>query len=131
MEDIRWKQRLSNFDKALSLLHTSLKINNPSDLERAGIVQFFEITFELSWKLIKDFIESEGINELASPRQIIKKAFEIGIITDGHIWIKALDDRNATVHIYDNEVLLEIETAIRNIYQYEFELLQKFFYAKV
>jgi nucleotidyltransferase substrate binding protein (TIGR01987 family) len=122
---------LSNFDKALSLLNTSLKINNPSDVERAGIVQFFEITFELSWKLIKDFIESEGINELASPRQIIKKAFEIGIITDGHIWIKALDDRNATVHIYDNEVLLEIETAIRNIYQNEFVLLQKFFYAKI
>ena len=94
-------------------------------------MQFFEITFELSWKLIKDFIESEGINELASPRQIIKKAFEIGIITDGHIWIKALDDRNATVHIYDNEVLLEIETAIRNIYQNEFVLLQKFFYAKI
>ena len=54
------------------------------------MVQFFEMSFELSWKLMKDFLEEEGFLDVKSPCSTIKKSFEIGIIEDGHIWLELL-----------------------------------------
>ncbi len=47
-KDIRWKQRFQNFEKAFQLLEKAVKIENLSELERGGLIQFFEMTFELS-----------------------------------------------------------------------------------
>ena len=49
IEDIRWIQRFSNFERAFLLLQDSLKTEQLSILERVGLIQFFEMTFELSW----------------------------------------------------------------------------------
>ncbi len=114
-EDIRWIQRLSNFKRAFNLLSSSLEITSPSEVERAGIIQFYEMSFELSWKTLKDYLQMQGF-DIASPRQAIKQAFQAGIIDDGHEWIQALTDRNLTVHTYDEQKALEVEKAIRNIY---------------
>ena len=102
-EDIRWKQRFSNFTKALNLLENALKIEQPDIVQKAGIVQFFEMCSELSWKVMKDYLESQGFNEIGTPRNAIKKAFEIGLIEDGHAWMDLLVDRNLSVHTYDEE----------------------------
>ncbi|MCK4345422.1 MAG: nucleotidyltransferase substrate binding protein, partial [Bacteroidales bacterium] len=59
-KDIRWKQRFQNFEKAFLLLEKAVSIDNPSEVERAGLIQFFEITFELSWKLMADYLEELG-----------------------------------------------------------------------
>jgi len=107
-----------------------MDIDVPSEVERAGMIHFFEITFELSWKLMKDYFEEEGIQEIATPRQIINKAFEIGLIENGHHWLDALEDRNETVHIYDTKISEEIETEIRNVYLNEFIQLKNYFDAK-
>ncbi len=48
-EDIRWIQRFFNFERAFLLLQDSLKTEKLSILERAGLIHFFEMTFELSW----------------------------------------------------------------------------------
>ncbi|WP_200086690.1 HI0074 family nucleotidyltransferase substrate-binding subunit [Salicibibacter cibi] len=64
-------------------------------MERAGLIQLFEVTFELAWKVFKDYLEAEGYI-MKSPRQTIKQAFQMGIIEDGHTWIDALSDRNLT-----------------------------------
>jgi hypothetical protein len=42
-EDIRWKQRLQNFEKAFLRLEESLGEPAPNELERNGIVQRFLI----------------------------------------------------------------------------------------
>jgi nucleotidyltransferase substrate binding protein (TIGR01987 family) len=76
-EDIRWKQRFSNFIKALNLLENAIKIEQPDVVQKAGIVQFFEMCSELSWKVMKDYVEEQGFNEISTPRNAIKKAFEI------------------------------------------------------
>ncbi len=96
-QDIRWIQRFQNFEKTFLLLQETLQIKNPSVAERAGLIQFFEMTFELAWKLLKDYEEEEGFT-VKSPRDAIKQAFQANIITAGHTWIDALTDRNLITH---------------------------------
>ena len=114
-KDIRWKQRFENFNGAFKLLEDTVAISSPSVAERGGLIQFFEVTFELAWKLMKDYLESEGF-EVRSPRETIKTAFQAGLIKDGHLWMAALEDRNLTTHTYQEEKAIAIETKIKNDY---------------
>ena len=77
--DIRWKQRFSNLKKAFDCLSQALAIDNPDIVQRAGIIQFFEMSFELSWKTIKDYLEYNGFEEQNSPRTVLKTAFQANI----------------------------------------------------
>jgi nucleotidyltransferase substrate binding protein (TIGR01987 family) len=120
---IRWKQRFQNFEKSFLLLQKSLKIVEPNETERAGIIQFYEITFELSWKVMKDFLESIGIDS-QGPKGVLKNAFKEEIIENGQTWLEALEDRNLTVHTYDEFFASNIELKIRNIY---FPEIEKFY----
>ncbi|WP_252250811.1 nucleotidyltransferase substrate binding protein [Clostridium sp. ZBS13] len=103
LKEIRWKQRFENFDKSYKLLKKYSNKPITTELERAGIIQFFEMTFELAWKVLKDYLESEGYM-VKSPRETVKQAFQIGLIDNGHIWIDALSNRNLTTHTYDEEL---------------------------
>lgn len=114
--DVRWKQRFENFQKAMALLNGSILVENPSILERAGLVQFFEMAYELAWNLLKDFLEAQGFTDMNTPRSAIKKAFESGIIPDGRGWMDLMVDRNLTVHIYDERKALEVDALIRHRY---------------
>ena len=114
-KDIRWKQRFQNFEKAYKLLRDAIVIEDPSEAERAGLIKFFEMTFELSWKLIKDYQEKEGFI-IKSPRDALKQAFQSDLIKDGHSWIEALENRNLTVHTYEEETAKEVELKIRKKY---------------
>lgn len=105
LKDTRWRQRFENYEKSFNLLEKYSKQDIKTELERAGIIQFFEMTFELAWKVLKDFLESQGYL-VKSPRETIKQAFQIGIIEEGHDWMDALSKRNQTTHTYD-EALAE------------------------
>ena len=124
MEDIRWKQRFVHFSKAYILLEQTIAIKKPSEAERAGLIQFFEMAFELAWKVLKDNLEEEGFVP-KSPRETIKLAFQSGLITDGHLWMEALKDRNLTVHTYEEKIAIAVEEKIRNFY---FPVLAKLFH---
>jgi nucleotidyltransferase substrate binding protein (TIGR01987 family) len=114
-KEVRWKQRFENFEKSFSLLNKYISLKNTSEIERAGIIQFFEMTFELSWKLLKDYLEANGYI-VKSPRDSIKQAFQAEIIENGHVWLDALEDRNLTVHTYDEATAVEVEKKIREQY---------------
>lgn len=114
-KEIRYKQRFTQFEKAFLLLKESIDIETYTKIERAGLIQFFEITFELSWKLLKDYLESEGYI-VKSPRDAFKTAFQMDIIKDGHSWLEALDDRNLTVHTYNEDFAEEILHSIKEKY---------------
>ena len=107
-QDSRWKQRFLSFEKAyrnfIQIEHYELE--DLSDLEKEGFVQRFEYTVELAWKTLKDFL-LEGGQDLSSPKDVIRQAFQNGIIKDGEIWIEALDRRNLTSHTYNSQVLLQ------------------------
>lgn len=122
-KDVRWKQRFINFEKSYRLLEKYINTPIESELERAGIIQLFEILFELSWKLMKDYLEAQELI-VKSPREAIKQAFQIGLIEDGHIWIDGLADRNLTVHIYDEKLAEKMINDIVNVY---FPVLKKLY----
>lgn len=115
-QDVRWLQRFSNFSSSLKNLDAALSISSPDIIQRAGMIQFFEMCFELSWNVLKDYLEAQGFTEIKSPRAAIKKAFEIGILSDASVWLKGLEDRNLTSHIYNQQVAKEIEALVSGIY---------------
>lgn len=122
LKETRWRQRFVNFEKAYKLLEDNIDRDIDTDLERAGIIQFFEIAFELSWELMKDYLEAQEI-VVKSPRETIKQAFQIDLIENGHIWIDALSDRNLTVHTYDEVVAKQMVKDIKSLYFPEIEKL--------
>ena len=115
LKEIRWKQRFENFDKSYKLLKKYSYKPIVTELERAGIIQFFEMTFELAWKVLKDYLESEGYM-VKSPRETIKQAFQIGLIDNGHVWIDALSNRNLTTYTYDEELATKMTSEILDTY---------------
>lgn len=122
-KDIRWKQRFQNYEKAFLLIERTLKIKDPSEAEKGGIIQFYEMAFELAWKLMKDYLVEEGFT-VNSPREAIKRAFQSGIIEEGQEWIDALEDRNLTTHTYDESIADKVISSIRVSY---FPLLKRLY----
>lgn len=92
-----------------------MQVENPSVLERAGLIQFFEMAFELSWKILKDYELAEGMSA-KSPREVLKQAYLTDLIGEGHAWIDALEDRNLTAHTYREEIAQTVERRIRERY---------------
>lgn len=115
MKDIRWKQRFQNFEKAFMFFEETVKQEFYTPLEISGLVNAFEFTFELGWKTIKDYLYEQGI-ETNFPREALKKAFETGIIKDGHTWINMLEKRNELSHTYNSIVAEHAVNMIKNTY---------------
>lgn len=113
--DIRWQQRFQNFDRAFRLLREALerKPAELSPLEKEGVIQRFEYTFELAWKTLKDYLEAGGlVIAPVTPRQVIKEAFAAKVIGHGTVWIAMLDHRNLLSHTYD---LAVFEAAVEQV----------------
>jgi len=117
--DIRWKQRFQNFEGAYILLDEALSngASSLSQLEKEGVVQRFEYTYELAWKTLKDYLENSGlVIAPVTPRQVIKDSFAAKIIDSGDVWIKMLDHRNLLSHTYDSSVFEAAIEAIETEY---------------
>lgn len=115
LKDTRWRQRFENFERSFKLLERYSKQEIKTELEQAGIIQFFEITFELARKVLKDYLESQGYI-VKSPRETLKQAFQIGLIEEGHNWIDALSKRNLTTHTYDEEFAKKFVREVVQVY---------------
>ena len=118
-QEIRWHYRFDNFSRAHSLLRDALEdgVEPLSQLEREGVIQRFEYTFELSWKLLKDKMDHDGVKLLSgTPREVIRQAFRSELIEDGDAWMAMLTDRNRMSHTYDFEKFEEVISDIRSRY---------------
>ena len=85
------------------------------ELDKDGVIQRFEFTFELLWKTLKVLLESEGI-DCMTPKECLKSAFRIGIIKDEQIVLDMLEDRNKTSHIYDEKESKKVFEKIKEEY---------------
>lgn len=121
--DIRWIQRLSNYDKAVARLRNAASIianekhfdNDTDDLLKEGLIQRFEYTQELAWKVMKDYEEYQGYTDVQGSRDAIRKALQMGIIEDT-AWMSTISSRNLTSHCYDEEEFNTVSNKI--IYDY-------------
>lgn len=113
--ELRWQQRLRNYSKALERLNAGVDLaqrRTLTDLEQQGLIQSFEFTHELAWKVLKDYFNYQGNNEIYGSRDATKEAFKFGLIENGDVWMDMISCRNRTSHTYDEAISKEIVTKI-------------------
>lgn len=119
-KDIRWKQRFSNYQKATAQLKKFIDKGELNELEKQGLIQAFEYTYELAWNVMKDFLTDRGIQSIYGSRDAITEAFKSELITDGDEWMGMIKSRIASSHTYSEEIAEEIVNKIRNKYFFLF-----------
>lgn len=125
MDKGKVKEKLDNYTKAVERLRESLARDENDDIVLDGVIQRFEFTYELSWKLLKAYLAYNGIAEVRTPREAFKEAFAAGLIVDGDIWLEMIDDRNLTSHTYDETEARRIFERIKNKYFRELSKLKE------
>jgi nucleotidyltransferase substrate binding protein (TIGR01987 family) len=102
--DIRWQQRLDNYGRALLQLQSAVQLSQTrelSELEQQGMVQAFEFTHELAWKVMKDYFAYQGQTGLMGSRDATRAAFAVQLIEDGEGWMEMIASRNQSSHTYN------------------------------
>jgi len=126
-EDIRWLQRLANYNRALHQLESAVRLAKEralSDLEKQGLIQAFEFTHELAWNVMKDYFTYQGQHLITGSRDAIRAAFNNGLIDDGEAWMSTIKSRNKTSHTYNEETADEITEEIIHSYLHLFKRFQ-------
>ena len=100
---MRFDQRKEVYVKSLNMLINQSKKDELTDENIAATLHFFEMVFELSWKLLKDFLEYQGF-VVKSPRDAIKTAFRMDYLEEGDLWLEMLEARNNIAHTYEENV---------------------------
>jgi len=114
-EDIRWKQRFSNYEKAFQSLTEAVDLSRErelSALEQQGLIQSFEFTHELAWKVLKDYLEYQGVAEVVGSRDASRFAFQNSLIQDGEVWMQMIAARNQTSHTYNLKIAQAVVDSI-------------------
>ncbi|MDO8489704.1 MAG: nucleotidyltransferase substrate binding protein [Candidatus Omnitrophota bacterium] len=125
MSPRRLNDLYGDFKSALRRLNLALVEDiKKGDIVVDGTIQRFEFTFELSWKLMKAVLERNGI-QAGTPRDAIKESYQAGIIENGQSWIKMLESRNQTSHIYNKSKARVIYRKIKKDYKKLFTVLEK------
>lgn len=118
--------RYNTFCKSLKNLEKSRSADPEADFVLEGTVLNFSLTFDISWKVMKDILVKEmGIIDFAmgSPRETLQQAFANGIIDDDQ-WMQMLKSRNQLAHDYDGTFAKEKFQDIINIYLSLFEKMK-------
>lgn len=126
-DDIRWKQRLDNYERALQQLTAAVELSRQrplSSLEKQGLIQDFEMVHELAWNLLKDYLGYEGIQDIVGSRGAVREAFKRGLITAGELWMDMISKRNLSLHTYNQTLADSLVDAIINDYHPAFLVLQ-------
>jgi len=119
-EDIRWKQRLENYAKALRQLTRFIEKGELNEFEQQGLIQCFEYTYELAWNCIKDLFEAQGEVSIIGSRDAFRLAFKRGLIENGETWMEMIKSRVLTSHTYNEDIAEEIANKIVTQYYPEF-----------
>lgn len=119
----RLKERIEEYCKAVLRLKEALDEDTSNPLVYDGVIQRFEFTYELTWKLVKAYLEYEGIAAVNTPRSAFKEAFAAGLILESDTWMDMIEDRNLTVHTYNEQMAKEIYCIIKQKYYNSFAVL--------
>ena len=122
-KDVRWIQRLEHFAKAVSQLENFIEKKRLNKLEKQGLIQAFEYTYELAWNVLKDYFENQGEINLFGSRDVFRLAFRRGLIEDGETWMDMIKSRSLTSHTYNEDLVEPITAKIAQSYSLEFKKL--------
>ncbi len=119
-QENRRQLRFESYCKALeSLKNAATRFDNLNELEKDGLIQRFEFTFDLAWKVMQDYISELGYNDIKGPRPVMTQMAANGFI-DPFIWGEILEARNSLSHVYDEATSREYLQKIINDYLPEF-----------
>lgn len=128
----RWEQRFDSYKKALARLTAIVneyKKRPLNEFEKDSMVQRFEFTHELAWKVMKSYAEYQGESEISGSRDATRWACNNHLINNGQTWMNMIRSRNETVHNYDEQVADSVITMIVAEYHAEllalYEMMQK------
>lgn len=123
-KDIRWLQRYDSFKKALSRLtsvtESDRTASDLTDLEKGGLIQWFEFTYELAWKVMQDLLVSKGYEFVKGPNGTLQMALQDGLIEDQDGWRAMAKARTLSSHTYDED---EADGIVESIYAEYSDLL--------
>lgn len=123
--ETKLKYKFEEYSKAVKRLKIALQLDiNENEIYLDGIIKRFEFCYELSWKLMKEYIENEGIESVKSPRSAIRESFKMNLIEKDNGWLDMIGDRNRTSHTYNEETALDIYENIKKKYINSFEKLK-------
>ncbi|MFH2032759.1 MAG: nucleotidyltransferase substrate binding protein [Bacteroidota bacterium] len=125
--ELRWKQRFQNFEKAYKTLNRALdrfEAEPEDEMLQMALVQTFEFTFELSWNTMKDYLENEGFDEVKNSKQTIRTAFRAELIYDAEKWMDVIQKRNLASHTYNQSIL---EETVKYIKEEFYPLVRKLY----
>ena len=110
-------KKYENFCSSLGSMKDIYNYEEPYDnVVLTGLVGLYEITFEQSWKMMKEILQNHGYEEGAtgSPKIILKTAYKAGMIKDEELWLRALQARNNVTHSYNQKIALGIVSEAKN-----------------
>lgn len=132
---LRWKQRFTNYNKALSKLTKAIAFIKSSQGEhlkpetgyevidemiKEALIQRFEYTHELAWNVMKDFALYQGNSNVGGSRDAIREAFQLNLISNANVWMDMISSRNVSTHTYNEATANSIYEKILNLYYPEF-----------
>lgn len=124
--DAKFYNRFVSFKNSLASLAEARQRDMSDSFVLSGTGAKFSITFDLSWKVMKDIIiQYYGVVDFlkGSPREVLRKAYEFELVSDDR-WLEMLHNRNELTHDYDGTLLKEICIQITDVYIdlfYEFQ----------
>jgi len=125
--NVRWRQRFSNFKKALIQLEDAVVLGKQRELtklEKQGVIQTFEFTHELAWNVLKDFLEDQGVQNIRGSKDATRAAFKVSLIIDGEQWMAMIQSRNVSLHTYDETIAESLVMVILDCYFPLFKALE-------
>lgn len=125
-------EKVESFLKSVQRLQEAIEIyqqQSSNDIIRDGMIYRFKISFEFSWKALKEYLLDQGVaNELNFPKQVLKTAYGNQMINDESVWLDMLESRNRTSHIYDDRIAAKIARDISTRFLPVLEDLAEYFH---
>ena len=105
---------LDPLEKALKQLEEGLEqmnLNPDDELRRDGVIQRFEYSMDLSWKLLQRYLKVIAQIDDASIRtkkDLFREAARLRLVADAGSWIGHYEARNETSHSYNVEIAKKV-----------------------
>jgi nucleotidyltransferase substrate binding protein (TIGR01987 family) len=106
MDSERLSERISDYLKAVLQLEKAV-LHPKDEFVRDSVIQRFEFTHELAWKMLRLRLENEGIL-VKTPRETMQEALQAGFIADGNLWSDLQKMRNLTSHTYREQLAEDV-----------------------
>ena len=121
-------KKLDNFSNCLTILRNAdFKLADNNDIYRTGVIEQFNLTFELAWKALQEILRLHGAEgaDTGLPREILQLGYKLGFVNDSAVWLLMLKKRNTSVHIYNEQEVDEMILLIRDSFIPAFVALEK------